>query len=269
MAGEAAAAVILGALGDYLLRHTREQRLVQLYNQLKEARQNIMRDIARKIIESTEGEIHSGTVEEALQRVTAAIAAACRQHEREINAILSELERLGEDSLKAALESTVEDCATVLRLGEVLYNGVTLADLLYSGENKLVDKLHEIIVTLCMRYAEIRDNNCEPRSSPEAAEKLMRLAELDLTSSPKGGVPASAGRFGATLPTRGSAPCRASGTLPLSPSGLGAIRMLYAPTRSALSTLFNFVHLNSPRLILLPHLSSWIGHLDEVYASSM
>jgi len=44
--------------------------------------------------------------------------------------------------------------------------------------------------------------------------------------------------------------------------------MLNAPTRSALNILFNLAHLNSPRLILSPHPSPWIGHLDDVYASS-
>jgi hypothetical protein len=90
--------------------------------------------------------------------------------------------------------------------------------------------------------------------------------DLTLPTLKCGGSP-RARRFGATSPLpEDSILGWVSGPLPLPQTGLGVMSILNAPTRSALNTLSSLMHLNSPRLILSPHPSPWIGHLDEVYA---
>ena len=94
---------------------------------------------------------------------------------------LQELRRLGADPVKASLESAVEEYAEVLRLDVPVGGGKTLEDLLYESRDEVLDKLHEIMMALYMEYAEINET-CDRRCPPEAAQKLEKLATLELAT---------------------------------------------------------------------------------------
>jgi hypothetical protein len=161
MAGEAAVAVALGSLPEEYLD---VKSLIELHRRLREVRQKIV----KRMLEELRGE----TPEEILAKASVVL----QQHAPEVEELLEELKRRGVDPIKASLEATVEGYAEVLRLDAPVGGGKTLADLLYSGD-KLVGKMHEVLMAFFMRYTEIE---CEPKCAPEDAERLARLATLEL-----------------------------------------------------------------------------------------
>ena len=82
--------------------------------------------------------------------------------------------------MKASLESAVEEYAEVLRL-DIPVGGKTLEDLLYESQDEVLDKLHEIMMALFMEYVEINET-CGSECPPEAAQKLEKLATLELAT---------------------------------------------------------------------------------------
>jgi hypothetical protein len=168
MAGEAAVAVGLGAfVEEYWTQRVNE--LVQPYRRLQELR--------RRILQEVEEEAGRDVAE-----IASNIATAIRRYATEIEEALAELRRLGADPVKASLESAVEEYAEVLRLDiPVGGGGKTLEDLLYESQDEVLDKLHEIMIALYMEYVEINET-CDRWCPPEAAQKLEKLATLELAT---------------------------------------------------------------------------------------
>jgi hypothetical protein len=83
--------------------------------------------------------------------------------------------------VKASLESAVEEYAEVLRLDIPVGGGKTLEDLLYESRDEVLDKLHEIMMALYIEYVEIYET-CGSECPPEAAQKLEKLATLELAT---------------------------------------------------------------------------------------
>jgi len=146
MAGEAAVAVGLGALAEEEYSTQRVNELTQPYRRLQELRRRILQEVKEKAGED-------------VAEIIPNIAAAIKRYAPEIEEALAELRRLGADPVKASLESAVEEYAEVLRL----------------------DKLHEIMIALYMEYVEINET-CDHGCPPEAAQKLEKLATLELAT---------------------------------------------------------------------------------------
>ena len=168
MAGEAAVAVGLGALVEEEYLAQRVNELVQLYRRLQELRRRILQEVEEKA---------GADVAEVIPN----IATAIRRYATEIEEALAELKRLGADPVKASLESAVEEHAEVLRLDVPVGGGKTLEDLLYESRDEVLDKLHEIMMALYMEYIEINET-CDHGCPPEAAQKLEKLATLELAT---------------------------------------------------------------------------------------
>jgi len=167
MAGEAAVAVGLGAfVEEYSTQRVNE--LIQPYRRLQELRRRILQEVEEKTGED-------------VAEVIPNIATAIRRHAPEIEEVLAELRRLGADPMKASLESVVEEYAEVLRLDIPVGGGKTLEDLLYESRDEVLDKLHEIMMALYMEYVEINET-CGRECQPEAAQKLEKLATLELAT---------------------------------------------------------------------------------------
>ncbi len=168
MAGEAAVAVGLGALAEEEYSTQRVNELIQLYRRLQGLR--------RRILQEVEEEAGRDVAE-----IVSNIATAIRRYATEIEEVLAELRRLGADPVKASLESVVEEYAEILRLDIPVGGGKTLEDLLYESRDEILDKLHEIMMALYMEYVEINET-CGSECSPEAAQKLEKLATLELAT---------------------------------------------------------------------------------------
>ncbi len=168
MAGEAAVAVGLGALAEEEYSTQRVNELIQLYRRLRELRRRILQEVEEKAGED-------------VAEVVSNIATAMRRYAPEIEEVLAELKRLGADPVKASLESAVEGYAEVLRLDVPVGGGKTLEDLLYEGQDEVLDKLHEVMMALFMEYVEINET-CGRECPPEAAQKLEKLATLELAT---------------------------------------------------------------------------------------
>jgi len=167
MAGEAAVAVGLGALAEEEYLTQRVNELIHLYRRLQELRRRILQEVAEKAGED-------------VAEIVSNIATAIRRYAPEIEEALEELKRLGADPVKASLESAVEEYAEVLRL-DIPVGGKTLEDLLYESRDEVLDKLHEIMMALYMEYVEINET-CSRGCPPEAAQKLEKLATLELAT---------------------------------------------------------------------------------------
>jgi len=157
------AAAWLGALVEELFFARRE--LISQYRRLREVRQRILREV-----EEGTGE----GVEEIISNITAAV----RRYAAEVKEALA---GLGADPMKAVLESAVEEYAEVLRLDVPVGGGKTLEDLLYESRDEVLDKLHEIMMALFMEYVELNEA-CDRRCPPEAAQRLEKLAALELAA---------------------------------------------------------------------------------------
>jgi hypothetical protein len=168
MAGEAAVAVGLGALAEEVYLTQRVNELIQPYRRLRELRQRILQDVEEETGEN---------VAEIVSHITTAI----QRYASEIEEALAELRRLGVDPVKAGLEGAVEEYAEVLRLDIPVGGGKTLEDLLYESRDEVLDKLHEIMMALYMEYVEINET-CDRGCPPEAAQKLEKLATLELAT---------------------------------------------------------------------------------------
>jgi hypothetical protein len=168
MAGEAAVAVGLGALAEEGYSTQRVNELIQLYRRLQELRRGILQEVEEKAGED-------------VAEIVSNIATAIRRYAPEIEEALAELRRLGADPVKASLESVVEEYAEVLRLDIQVGGGKTLEDLLYESRDEVLDKLHEIMMALYMEYVEINET-CGSECPPEAAQKLEKLATLELAT---------------------------------------------------------------------------------------
>jgi len=168
MAGEAAVAVGLGALAEELFFTHRTGELAPQYRRLHEVRQRMLREVEEKAGED---------VAEIISNITTAI----RRYAPEIEEVLEALRRLGADPVKASLESAVEEYAEVLRLDVPVGGGKTLEDLLYESRDEVLDKLHEVMMALFMEYVEINET-CDCECPPEAAQRLERLATLELAT---------------------------------------------------------------------------------------
>jgi len=168
MAGEAAAAVGLGALAEEEYLAQRVNELVQLYRRLQELRRRILQEVEEKAGED-------------VAEIASNIAVAIQRYAPEIEKVLAELKRLGADPVKACLESAVEEYAEVLRLDVPVGGGKTLEDLLYESRDEVLDKLHEIMMALYMEYVEINET-CDRGCPPETAQKLEKLATLELAT---------------------------------------------------------------------------------------
>jgi hypothetical protein len=166
MAGEAAVAVGLGALAEEEYWTQRVNELIQPYRRLQELRRRILQEVEEKADAA---------------KIVSNIAAAIRRYAPEIEEALAELRRLGADPVKASLESAVEEYAEVLRLDIPAGGSITLEDLLYESRDEVLDKLHEIMMALYMEYVEINET-CGRRCPPEAAQKLEKLATLELAT---------------------------------------------------------------------------------------
>jgi predicted RecB family endonuclease len=168
MAREAAVAVGLGALAEeeYLTQHVNE--LIQPYRRLHELRRRILQEVEEKAGED-------------VAKIVSNIATAIRRYAPEIEEALAELKTLGADPVKASLESAVEEYAEALRLDIPVGGGKTLEDLLYESRDEVLDKLHEIMMALYMEYVEINEK-CGHECPPEAAQKLEKLATLELAT---------------------------------------------------------------------------------------
>jgi len=167
MAGEAAVAVGLGAfVEEYSTQRVNE--LIHLYRRLQVLRRRILQEVEEKT---------GADVAEVIPN----IATAIRRHAPEIEEVLAELRRLGADPVKASLESAVEEYAEILRLDTPVGGGKTLEDLLYESRDEVLDKLHEIMMALYMEYVEINET-CGRECPPEAAQKLEKLATLELAT---------------------------------------------------------------------------------------
>jgi len=168
MAGEAAVAVGLGALAEEGYSTQRVNELIQLYRRLQELRRRILQEVEEKAGED-------------VAEIVSNIATAIQRYALEIEELLAELRRLGADPMKASLESAVEEYAEVLRLDIQVGGGKTLEDLLYESQDEVLDKLHEIMMALYMEYVEINET-CGNECPPEAAQKLEKLATLELAT---------------------------------------------------------------------------------------
>jgi len=168
MAGEAAVAVGLGALAEEEYSTQRVNELIQLYRRLQELRRRILQEVEEKAGED-------------VAEIIPNIATAIRRYATEIEKALAELRQLGADPVKASLESAVEEYAEVLRLDIPVGGGKTLEDLLYESRDEVLDKLHEIMMALYMEYVEINET-CDRGCPPEAAQKLEKLATLELAT---------------------------------------------------------------------------------------
>jgi hypothetical protein len=168
MAGEAAVAVGLGALAEEEYSTQRVNELIQLYRRLQELRRRILQEVEEKAGEN-------------VAEIASNIATAIQRYAPEIEEALAELKRLGVDPVKASLESAVEEYAEVLRLDVPVGGGKTLEDLLYESRDEVLDKLHEIMIALYMEYVEINET-CDRGCPPEAAQKLEKLATLELAT---------------------------------------------------------------------------------------
>ncbi len=168
MAGEAAVAVGLGALAEEEYSTQRVNELIQLYRRLQELRRRMLQEVEEKAGED-------------VAEIIPNIATAIQRYAPEIEKVLAELKRLGADPVKASLESVVEEYAEVLRLDIQVGGGKTLEDLLYESQDEVLDKLHEIMIALYMEYVEINET-CDRGCPPEAAQKLERLATLELAT---------------------------------------------------------------------------------------
>jgi len=167
MAGEAAVAVGLGAfVEEYSTQRVNE--LIHLYRRLQELRRRILQEVEEKTGED-------------VAEIVSNIATAIQRYAPEIEEALAELRRLGADPMKASLESAVEEYAEVLRLDIPVGGGKTLEDLLYESRDEVLDKLHEIMIALYMEYVEINET-CDRGRPPETAQKLERLATLELAT---------------------------------------------------------------------------------------
>ncbi|NAZ32768.1 MAG: hypothetical protein GU356_00485 [Pyrobaculum sp.] len=167
MVGEAAVAVGLGAfVEEYLTQRVNE--LIQPYRRLQVLRRRILQEVEEKTGED-------------IAEIIPNIATAIRRYATEIEEALAELRRLGADPMKASLESVVEEYAEVLRLDIPVGGGKTLEDLLYESQDEVLDKLHEIMMALYMEYVEINET-CDRGCPPEAAQKLEKLATLELAT---------------------------------------------------------------------------------------
>ena len=169
MAGEAAAAVGLGALAEEEYSTRRVNELVQSYRKLQELRWRILQD--------AEKEADGEDVAEFVSK----IAAVIRRYAHQIDEVLAEFRTLGIDPLAANLESVIEEYAEVLQLDVPVGGGKTLGDLLYEGQDEVLDRLHEIMMALFMKYVEI-NKLCGHRCPPEAKQKLEKLATLELAT---------------------------------------------------------------------------------------
>ena len=163
MAREAAIAAGLGALAEELLA----RRVDGL--KLRELRQKILREV--------EEEAGKRGAWSAAELVRAAVA----RHAPRLGEVLGELGRPGADPVRALLESAVKGLAEVLRLDVPVAGGRTLGDLLYEGQDEVLDRLHEVAVALLMRYAEL-SRTCGRACPPETARRLERLALLELAA---------------------------------------------------------------------------------------
>ena len=168
MVREAAIAVGLGALAEEVYSTQRVNELIQPYRRLQELRRRIL-----QVVEEKAGE--------DVAEIIPNIATAIQQYAPEIEEALAELKRLGADPVKASLESVVEEYTEVLRLDIPVGGGKTLEDLLYESRDEVLDKLHEIMIALYMEYVEISEK-CDHGCPPEAAQRLEKLATLELTT---------------------------------------------------------------------------------------
>ena len=168
MAGEAAVAVGLGAFAEEEYSTQRVNELIQPYRRLQVLRRRILQEVEEKAGEN-------------VAKIIPNIATAIRQYATEIEEALAELRRLAADPMKASLESAVEEYAEVLRLDIPVGGGKTLEDLLYESRDEVLDKLHEIMMALYMEYVEINET-CDRGCPPEAAQKLEKLATLELAT---------------------------------------------------------------------------------------
>jgi hypothetical protein len=168
MAREPAVAVGLGALAEEVYSTQRVNELIQPYRRLQVLRRRILQDV--------EEEAGKDVAE-----IVPNIATAIKRYASEIEEALAELRRLGADPVKASLESVVEEYAEVLRLDIPVGGGKTLEDLLYESQDEVLDKLHEIMMALFMEYIEINEA-CDRGCPPEAAQKLEKLATLELAT---------------------------------------------------------------------------------------
>jgi len=168
MAGEAAVAVGLGAfVEEYSTQRVNE--LIQPYRKLQELRRRILQEVEEKAGKD-------------VAEIVSNIATAIQRYAPEIEEDLAELRRLGADPVKASLESVVEEYAEALRLDIPVGGGKTLEDLLYESQDEVLDKLHEIMMALYMEYVEINET-CGRECPPEAAaQKLEKLATLELAT---------------------------------------------------------------------------------------
>jgi hypothetical protein len=168
MAGEAAVAIGLGALVEEGYSTQRVNELIQLYRRLQELRRRILQEVEEKAGED-------------VAEIVSDIATAIQRYAPEIEKVLAELKTLGADPVKASLEGVVEEYAEVLRLDIPVGGGKTLEDLLYESRGEVLDKLHEIMMALFVEYVEINET-CDRECPPEAAQKLEKLATLELAT---------------------------------------------------------------------------------------
>jgi len=163
VAREAAIAAGLGALAEELL--------ARRVDGLK------LRELRQKILKEVEEEAGKRGAWSAAELVRAAVA----RHAPRLGEVLGELGRPGADPVRALLESAVKGLAEVLRLDVPVAGGRTLGDLLYEGQDEVLDRLHEVAVALLMRYAEL-SRTCGRACPPETARRLERLALLELAA---------------------------------------------------------------------------------------
>jgi len=169
MAGEAATAVGLGALAEEEYSTRRVNELIQSYRKLQELR--------RRILQDAEKEAEGEDVAEVASKITAVI----QRYAPQIDEVLAEFKTLGIDPLAANLEGVIEEYAEVLRLDVPVGGGKTLEDLLYESRDEVLDRLHEIMMALFMKYVET-SKLCDHRCPPEATQKLEKLATLELAT---------------------------------------------------------------------------------------
>jgi len=164
----ATAAVGPGTLVEELFFARRVNELALWYRRLHEVRQNILQEVEEEVGED-------------VAEVASNIAAAVKRYATEVEEALAELRRLGADPVRAVLESAVEEYAEVLRLDVPVGGGKTLEDLLYEGRDEVLNNLHEVMMALYMEYVEINEM-CSHRCPPEAAQKLEKLAALEMAT---------------------------------------------------------------------------------------
>jgi hypothetical protein len=156
-------AVGLGALVEELFFAHRVNELIPQCRMLHEVRRRILQEVEEKA---------------DVAEVVSDIAAAVKRHAPEIEGALA---GLGADPVRAVLESAVEEYAEALRLDVPIGGGRTLEDVLYGGRDEVMDKLHEVMVALYMECVETLEM-CNSKCPPETAQKLEKLAMLELTT---------------------------------------------------------------------------------------